>query len=797
MRNNCSWLVSIAGLTIGFVPSAFGQVTTGPQPSAAQGGLQEIVVTARKVEENIIYVPVAVTAFSAKELEERGILDIHGLDAYTPGFTDIGGPSFGRFQRSVTDYVIRGMVPGRTVDPLRQNVTVFEDGVPVSGGNVAGLSDIDRVEVVKGPQSAYFGRSTFAGAINLITLKPSFQWNAKLDTQFYSYGSNDTTLSVEGPIVSDTVAFRLSGRYYTTDGQYLNPDGGRLGAQETKSGTAQILIKPSDSFEISLFGTYWTDDDGPQIDGVIGGPWATVTPNAYNCNMGLVPPGQLNGVCGPVPGMDYVSLAKDITALNQPPIYNVLVLNQGVASLLSPGFIDHFGLHRTAWRTHGNVQYDLPAGYVFSVNVGADKETLGLINDGIQQQMSDPAFLYNGFYAEDNQSLNNLFSAEARISSPRNRSFRWLFGVNYLDETTQSADVAWFFGPFNYGSPEKENARTIGYFGSVEFDLPYRFEVTAEARYQQDKVTNTLELIGTGSAQETFDSFTPRLILSNKLTDNTNAYVSYARGNKPGTFNLNLLTLTPAQLAVVEAQTNGQLAVPEETVDMFELGLKGDFLENRLRVLAAAYYANWKNQQITKTGLYQTPNTSGGLVTISIPVVASVGLTKLSGFELEAEYSIVHNLLFELNFNYTHSNIRDYECANCATYETGTPNVTGNMLPLVPKIKTTGALTYRRQVFSGYEGFARLEDVYRDKIYADETNLTWVSPSNIVNLRIGLQNDRYSVQLFGKNIFNDTTYQSIAWGGSFLAASVATINQWDVAPAVKPTFGVQFTARLR
>ena len=216
-----------------------------------------------------------------------------------------------------------------------------------------------------------------------------------------------------------------------------------------------------------------------------------------------------------------------------------------------------------------------------------------------------------------------------------------------------------------------------------------------------------------------------------------------------------------------------------------------------MRVLAAAYYANWKDQQITKTGLYQTPAPGGGVATISIPVVASVGLTKLNGFELEGEYQILQGLLFELNYNFTNSDIREYDCTTCATYLTGNPDVTGHMLPLVPKNKLTGALTYRRKLFSNLEGFVRVEDTYRDKIYADETNLTWISPSNLVNLRLGLGTNHYSIQFFAKNLFDNKSYQSIAWAGSFLSPTIATINEWDVAPPQKPTYGVEFTAKIR
>ncbi|MFO1426170.1 MAG: TonB-dependent receptor plug domain-containing protein [Steroidobacteraceae bacterium] len=145
-----------------------------PAAGWAQEQLEEVTVTARKTEESVLSVPLAVTAISAEAIEKRGIKDITDVATYTPSFR-FQNQAVGRNDRGFKQYVIRGMVPNSAL-ATRQAATLFVDGAPAAGGNVSGLTDIERVEVVKGPQSAFFGRSTFAGAINFVTRAPGYEW---------------------------------------------------------------------------------------------------------------------------------------------------------------------------------------------------------------------------------------------------------------------------------------------------------------------------------------------------------------------------------------------------------------------------------------------------------------------------------------------------------------------------------------------------------------------------------------------------------------------------------------------
>ncbi|HLU92119.1 MAG TPA: TonB-dependent receptor plug domain-containing protein, partial [Pedomonas sp.] len=141
-----------------------------PAPEAASSGgnfsVGEIIVTARKRGESLVDVPVAITAMTGDALASRGVQGLNELNSFVPGLR-YQNSAANRNDRSFTTITMRGMYPGDS--PNRQAVTIFVDGVAIPGGSTSGLTDIERVEVVKGPQSANFGRATFGGAINFIT----------------------------------------------------------------------------------------------------------------------------------------------------------------------------------------------------------------------------------------------------------------------------------------------------------------------------------------------------------------------------------------------------------------------------------------------------------------------------------------------------------------------------------------------------------------------------------------------------------------------------------------------------
>ena len=268
-----------------------------PLLAAAQGpgGLEEITVTARKKKETLIETPVAVSALTAEDLARRGVTDYLSLEAFTPGFRIMSqGSSVST--RGFHTFVLRGIYPGSD-SPDRQAVSMFLDGTPIGGGAaIPGMTDIERVEVVNGPQSAYFGRATFAGAVNFITKEPGDTVSGRVDGDLSTYGGYEVKGQVEGPLVPGILKARVSGRAYHAGAQFSNYGfTDKLGAKNTQSGSVALSLTPSDAFKMRTFFTYWHDGDGPAMQGYL-------LTQDENCNAGAGVGGvpAINYFCGPI-----------------------------------------------------------------------------------------------------------------------------------------------------------------------------------------------------------------------------------------------------------------------------------------------------------------------------------------------------------------------------------------------------------------------------------------------------------------------------------------------------------------
>ena len=253
------------------------------QPVFAQDGaaLEELVVTARKREENVLEVPLSITALTADNIEAKGIGEFKDMIAFTPGF-HFAEHSVGRADRSNRILVIRGMHISQENDH-QQAATVFVDGAPMHGSVIAGLEDAERIEVVRGPQSAYFGRATLSGAVNFVTKTPGQESKGKVVAEFGKYGTRNLGASFEGPL-SDTVSYRVALSSQDTDGQYkaANDPSLTLGERSTTSFAGTLYFEPNDRFNAKVRFHTWEDDDGP---GAAFGYGVNNGEELFDCNL--------------------------------------------------------------------------------------------------------------------------------------------------------------------------------------------------------------------------------------------------------------------------------------------------------------------------------------------------------------------------------------------------------------------------------------------------------------------------------------------------------------------------------
>jgi outer membrane receptor protein involved in Fe transport len=252
--------------------------------------------------------------------------------------------------------------------PSQQIGTVFVDGIYVSGGvQGLGFNDVERVEIVRGPQSSLFGRNTFGGAVNYITRTPGNDFRGDLSMELAEYGTYDGSVSIEGPIVEDGLFFRVGVRAFGTDGQYTSiADGGKLGREETMSISGTLYATPGDNFTAKARFYYSEDNDGAPDGLMLGGPLSARGngPDIFNCfSSGQLTPGTriLNGnavplrdfVCGQVPVFDADDIARSNTTLD-PGLLGLLQLSASNAPTGIPTQ-NSVGLRRDIFRTSPTV----------------------------------------------------------------------------------------------------------------------------------------------------------------------------------------------------------------------------------------------------------------------------------------------------------------------------------------------------------------------------------------------------------------------------------------------------------
>ena len=710
--------VSLAAIAASaFATPAFAQATA---PAAEANDDATIIVTARKREENLQDVPLSVTAFTSERIQEAGLKSLGDLAQQTLGFSFREG-----FGRNADRPVIRGManIQGNA------NAAFFVDGVFVTGSIASyQLDNLERVEIVKGPQSALYGRNTFSGAINYVTRKPDNDLRARVSGTLGSNGNRELSGYISGPIVKDRLFVELNARGYQFGGQYANviDPVENLGRQQSVSAGATVRWKPVDSLDIVGRVGWASDRDGhypiARIGRIVGQalPVAgalVLNPNGINC---FLP--QLTGAVS-----------------NGRPVASTRVRGYRCGEIQTP---TTFALNSGEFRAAG-----IPDGLardVFRSSLRADLDVndwtftlIGALNTrkqitAIDQDYSDLRSLsfetIDGSGSKDKQF-------EFRITSPAANRIRGIAGVFYYDEKDNASVVDAATGRVtsgNFGSslnvivPNPSNPTTnitrafvVGdspnliirspvsrgivenkaIFGQLEFDITDTLTASIEARYQEESVTS----IGTSTSTVTvagvptvfsrainesgiYKKFLPRATVDWKVTDNAMIYGVVAKGNKPGGINAGLLSAVYDDAEVARFRGLGITTFKEEEVLSYELGAKTSWFDNRMTLNFAAFYLDWTNQQLTQTFSATRRDGAPGQIAPTV----NVGRSEVKGFEIEMNARINSELSVRLGYAMTDAKVKNFinddqadlyiTAADIATLNTNTPQPTGTIV---------------------------------------------------------------------------------------------------------------------
>jgi len=802
--------VSLASVLAGLtgLPSASAQ--------SAAAALDEVVVTARKREESLQDIPIAISAVTAEQLEERGITKLEDLTLQVAGvqYHSLGLAIPGRVNSSIR---FRGMDVNSQV-PTFQLGTLFVDGVYVLGGTHSiPLDDIERVEVVKGPQSAYFGRNTFGGAINYISKQPSLtELQGEMKILAANYDERDVSGALNLPLISDKLAIRVGGRIFETGGMWTASDGGRLGAQSTDSYQVALRAKPIDGLEMTLRYFNGRDEDGPAAGGAI--------PGRFNdsCNRAPVTIGgqsvRVGWFCGDVPeqgkAISVLGTTKIIDSNTQafsprslPATGNAnYLLEQYIQRALPAAIagkvptVTGIELKREVERIAARVAYEFNDGWTI--------EALGGDNTLRANWVRDFNFTaFDNAYSRDPQYSTDR-SWELRLSSPQSDRLRWQLGYNNYEQRFVSAatggDSLFLcvdsipgvtigtcrpntttqpgFSFFANSLGNTDAVETQGYFAGATYDISDTWAVSAEGRYQKDSFKR-----GTTTFQNIAgDKFLPRVIVQWKPNDQTNIYASYSLGLLQGELNQLVIDADARERAQFEA-LGSPGAVPQEELASYEVGLKQAFLDGRFVINSAFYYGDWTNKKVRQVvsvnftcGDFPVPMGSAGCrpqigegaqgeparnpngtPVFSNSSVVSAYDAKIWGAEFEWAATPTENLRLGGALTWAKSEMKE-GIFNTISQIAGTNNIKGKANPRFPEWSGSINGEYTSRLTEKWNWFARGDAAFFGKTYVDLDNLAQCKGYTLANAGVGASNGNTRVELFVRNVFDDDSWAACA-----------------------------------
>ncbi|MCA3740996.1 TonB-dependent receptor [Phenylobacterium sp.] len=730
--------VAFAALTSAAPPASAQRASnTGPEATT----VDDLVVTARRREEAIQDAPIAITAFTQETIQEARIESLADLGRLTPGL--VYTPLFGA-QNQLP--IIRGAA--QTFGPL--NVGVFLDGVYLSGkaGVDLELNDLERVEIVKGPQSALYGRNTFAGAINYITQRPSSgAYTGSAELTVGDNGLRKGMLSISGPL-NDWLAFRLSGFARTFDGFYTSSiDGGRVDFVENSGASLVVEARPTDRLTATFRTTVSTEDSGQPASSVI----------------------RTNGAPG-TPAGGSATQQRNLLYLGELPS----IPEKGVTvNTRRTGFEpSDYGQRGDTLRTSLTLDYDFDYATLTSISSYSRRKTEytfdgdnticdragGCPNFGFPFAPAIP-FGQSSFATSSSEDRFLDRSQELRLASNGDSRLQWLIGAFYYSNEVRvlaksQAPLTQAAVNTNGVPRSRTEIDSIAVFGFLAYEFSDRLRGSVELRYEEEDQSYQQAPSRTGgtgasalvrNSKQSFDFTTPRVTLDYHLTENSLLYGIIARGAKAGGFNTNL-NITTAQWTYQ----------PEYSWN-YEIGLKNTLLDGDLILNAALFYTDWTDQQVA----CQNPVTLGGTST-QRTYTCNVGKAEVRGLELDGVWQLTDTVTLSGNYAYTDATYSAFVDDSLAAtlVLAGRPPIdfNGNHLPYVPEHKLVISPQYERELGNGVNFSVRADVAYQSKAYLRADNLQYFGEKTTLDLRVTLRGeDGWRIQAYADNVLDDDT----------------------------------------
>lgn len=746
---NIRGTVSVSALLIAATLSASPALAQTAPAEQEATRVDEIIVTATRREQRLIEAPVAVTAVGGEQLENSGVTDIRELTSLAPSvqFQTPGGGADSSIR-------IRGVGTTSTNPGLESSVGVIIDGVIRSRTGVAlsELGDLERIEVLRGPQGTLFGRNTSSGIINVVTRQPDFNGiSGNITGTYGNYDDRRISGAINLPLIDDQLALRVEGSWEVRDGFHSDANSKEsLDNLDRQFVRGKLLWRPSEDVSWTFSADYTTRDENCCVALLaIAGPTLPLVQQLATARGGVG-----------YPNLDPFDrdASKNNVRKNQEDItdYGVSAVGEidlGWATLNSV----------TAWRSW----------------------------EAWRSQDFDHSGADLGFFAPDGLHQGfDVFTQELRLQGENGR-LDWLVGAFYADETVLN-DSAYRMGadyPLIYGGAATFQASTLAAFRPGDgargigeqsgqdmslfthnvFHVTDALSITAGLRYTQndkeitfrgenfnpacDSAVRTSDAAGItrfcapfwdtrlnpagDTDSRTEEATTGTVNIAYRVSPSLNTYASYSRGYKSGGYNFDRAGFT------TPATPNARdLAFVEETVDAYELGVKGEFFDRTLRANFAAFHQTFEGFQLIEyTG-------------VSF-VVRSLAEVITKGAELEVTWEPTPGLTLTNGLSYTDAYYPD---------NPGNRTYAGRELEQSPDWVNVSSITWEFPIGESLTGVA-----YADARYSSEFFTGGFDPNRVqdsfttANVRFSLRdaNEAWQLDVYARNVFDQDYYRRV------------------------------------
>jgi iron complex outermembrane receptor protein len=769
---------------------AFAQAVPADTAAAdqASGGIEDIVVTARRSSESAQNVPIAITTVTAQNLQRLSVRDVVDIQKVTPGLFVSSQNTGGRAKLT-----IRGQTEADSRLSTDGSVGVYIDGVPLtrSYGLRSNMIDLAQVEVLKGPQGTLFGKNTTGGALNITTQHPTYQLGGYVDLLYGSYDNKQIVGVINLPLVDDKLAVRLVGQRIDRDGYGENATGVDVGVDKVWFGRALLRADPTEDFHILLSADYYKQNNT-----------STNVLLTYNGMLarGNTATGSLGAIAAQL-GLDPNSAADRMTAYNTwLPIFQRsgnqytksgdFYGNGGTGPLVDD--VKHYGFS-------ANLEYQL--GDVTLKSISALRR-LRVANG--QDLDSTPFALQESLVTTRQKNFSQEFQASAIDGS----GLDWQVGLFYNKETGNEGS---FSNALSFVNPSRASVvdadltnKSKAAYAQAVYNFGGGFRVTGGLRYTKDERAVTSHnrrdvsfannpvppitrnacfvTVGGGPIDPSVCTYSASTD-SKKVTWLASAdwrpipelmvYGSYSRGYRAGGFSIQAASAIPTTAAALAANFTPFLP---EVVDNFELGFKSDMLDRRLRINGAFFRQDYSNIQA------QIRDAVNGQV---VTLIRNAAKAKPYGGEIE----VIGQVTPEWQINGSAAYLRAKYDEYFALDATGNLQDLSNLAFPAPKWTWNLGTSYTLPVANGsieFNANASYRSMvnFRPQIGQNDASVTQPGYT-LIDARIAYNIDSLglNIAVFGKNLTKErylnaaTNLESLGWNVGF--------------PGDPRTFGVQ------